>query len=118
MIAKLVVQGESRSDARQKMSWALKQYIILGVTTNIPFLQDIMNHEGFRRGETTTDFIEQNFAGWQPDRVAPPDLALAAAAISELFDEKARTGSDKIPVGQTGDPYSPWQHSNRFRIGS
>jgi acetyl-CoA carboxylase biotin carboxylase subunit len=118
MIAKLVVQGESRSDARQKMSWALKQYIILGVTTNIPFLQDIMNHEGFRRGETTTDFVEQYFAGWQPGQVAPPDLALAAAAISELFEEKARTGSDKIPVGQIGDPYSPWQHTNRFRIGT
>ena len=79
MIAKLIVLGEDRVDAIAKMQWALGHYVILGdVITNIPFLRDVLAHPIFRRGEQTTDFIDHEFASWQPPANKPPALALAA----------------------------------------
>ena len=66
MIAKLIVLGEDRQDTIRKMDWALSHYVLLGVTTNIPFLRDVITHEVFRRGEATTGFVDEYYANWQP----------------------------------------------------
>ncbi len=118
MIAKLIALGEDRADALRKMDWALRHYVILGVTTNISFLRDVITHEVFRRGEATTSFVDQHFADWQPPAGDPPDLVLAAAALAELL-EGAAVGSTSVAVGGKvqGDPYSPWQQAVGFRVG-
>ena len=59
MIAKLIVLGEDRADALRKMDWALSHYVLLGLTTNIPFLRAVIGHEVFRRGEAATDFVDR-----------------------------------------------------------
>jgi acetyl/propionyl-CoA carboxylase alpha subunit len=119
MIAKLIVLGEDRADALRKMDWALGHYVLLGLVTNIPFLRAVIGHEIFRRGEAATDFVERYLADWQPSAGDPPDLALAAAALSELL-EGAAVGSTPVAVGgkAQGDPYSPWQHMSGYRVGS
>src|SRR6185503_9607748 len=38
MIAKVIAHGETRPDAIQKLDAALADYVLDGVTTNIPFL--------------------------------------------------------------------------------
>ena len=118
MIAKLIALGEDRADAVRKMDWALSHYVLLGVVTNIPFLHAVINHEVFRRGEAATDFIDREFARWQPPAADPPDLVLAAAALAELL-EGAAVGVTPVAVGSVaaGDPYSPWQQANGFRAG-
>ena len=118
MIAKLIVLGEDRADAVRKMDWALSRYVILGLTTNIPFLHALIGHEIFRRGEATTDFVERYFADWQPDAAEPPDLVLAAAALAELL-EGATLGAAPVAVGgvAAGDPASPWRQTSGFRLG-
>jgi acetyl/propionyl-CoA carboxylase alpha subunit len=118
MIAKLIVLGEDRADAVMKMDWALQHYVILGVTTNIPFLREVIAHPVFRRGEATTDFVDRYFAGWQPPGQEPPDLVLVAAALSELL-EGAAVGTTPVAVGGASqdDPYSPWRSLPGFRLG-
>ncbi|MER2599833.1 MAG: acetyl-CoA carboxylase biotin carboxylase subunit [Caldilineales bacterium] len=118
MIAKLIVLGEDRTDALRKMDWALSHYVLLGVVTNIPFLHAVINHPVFRRGEAATDFIDREFARWQPPVADPPDLVLAAAALAELL-EGAALGSTSVAVGAEarGDPASPWHQVNGFRMG-
>jgi 3-methylcrotonyl-CoA carboxylase alpha subunit len=118
MIAKLITLGEDRADAVRKMDWALSHYVILGLTTNIPFLHALINHEVFRRGEATTDFVDQHFAAWQPPAGDPPDLALAAAALAELL-EGAAAGAAPAAAGGVaqGDPYSPWRQLAGYRVG-
>jgi acetyl-CoA carboxylase biotin carboxylase subunit len=59
MIAKLIVKGENRDEAINLLQYALAQYTIQGIKTNIPLLQKVVNHEGFRSGDTTTHFIEK-----------------------------------------------------------
>lgn len=113
MIAKLIVQGEDRADAIGKMMWALHHYVILGdVITNIPFLRAVLAHPVFVRGKQTTNFIDEEFAAWQPEQSDTPDLALLAAAVSQY--SQAPTGAHATA---DGDPHSPWQSARNFRLG-
>lgn len=57
MIAKLVVSGDSRDKAIKRLSEALASYKIEGIKTNLPLLMEIISHEAFSQGDTTTDFI-------------------------------------------------------------
>lgn len=57
MIAKLVVSGESRDKAIERLREALASYKIEGIKTNLPLLMEIISHEAFSQGDTTTDFI-------------------------------------------------------------
>ncbi|HRX03016.1 MAG TPA: acetyl-CoA carboxylase biotin carboxylase subunit [Anaerolineae bacterium] len=118
MIAKLIALGENREDAVRKMDWALQHYVILGVTTNIPFLRAVITSDAFRQGDVTTDFVDRHFADWQPSTKAPPDMALVAAALAELLEGEAQ-GAGAGPTGepQGDDPLSPWRQATGFRLG-
>ncbi len=118
MIAKVIVLGEDRSDALRKMAWALKHYVILGTTTNIPFLRDVVAHEVFRRGQATTDFVDRVFADWGPASASVPDSVFAAAALAEMLTE-ASPSAEGLPLAgsEDSDRYSPWAYLKHFRMG-
>lgn len=120
MIAKLSVLAEDRPNAIAKMQWALRHFVILGdLTTNLPFLRDVLAHPRFQQGQTTTDFIETTLMPWQPTRPDPSDTALIAAALADFLGNGATTSqrslSEQLPPG--ADPYSPWRTGNDFRLG-
>ncbi|PJB14526.1 MAG: acetyl-CoA carboxylase biotin carboxylase subunit [Flavobacteriales bacterium CG_4_9_14_3_um_filter_32_8] len=58
MIAKLIVVAQTREEAIKKMERALDEYIIEGVKTTIPFHQQLLQDENFRKGNFTTKFME------------------------------------------------------------
>lgn len=60
MIAKLIVHAENRKLAIEKMQYALKNYFIFGITTNIPFLIALVSRDEFLTGDISTHFIEEN----------------------------------------------------------
>ncbi|GAB54908.1 methylcrotonoyl-CoA carboxylase subunit alpha, mitochondrial [Glaciecola punicea ACAM 611] len=60
MIAKLVVWAENRDQALALLITSLQQYMICGVTTNIPYLIQVASSEPFRKAILTTDFIERH----------------------------------------------------------
>jgi acetyl-CoA carboxylase biotin carboxylase subunit len=62
MIAKLVVWGETRAQAILRMRRALEEYRIVGVRTNIPFHQSMMDSHRFMGGQYDTRFVEERFA--------------------------------------------------------
>ena len=59
LISKLIVWGTDRDEAIAKMQRALYEYVILGVASNIPFHQAVMENPRFRAGELGTGFIDQ-----------------------------------------------------------
>jgi 3-methylcrotonyl-CoA carboxylase alpha subunit len=59
MIAKLIVHGPDREQAIDLMGSALAEVEICGIAANVDFLGRVMKHPAFRRGETTTSFIDQ-----------------------------------------------------------
>ncbi|MFZ9942033.1 MAG: acetyl-CoA carboxylase biotin carboxylase subunit [Bacteroidia bacterium] len=58
MISKLITIAQTREEAIQTMERALSEYVIEGVKTTIPFHQQLMQNEDFRKGNYTTKFLE------------------------------------------------------------
>jgi acetyl-CoA carboxylase biotin carboxylase subunit len=58
MVAKLIAVAQTREEAINTMERALSEYVIEGVKTTIPFHQQLMRNEDFRKGNFTTKFIE------------------------------------------------------------
>jgi acetyl-CoA carboxylase, biotin carboxylase subunit len=62
MIAKLIVWGETRAQAILRMRRALEEYQVVGVRTNIPFHQTLMDSHRFMGGQYDTRFVEERFS--------------------------------------------------------
>ena len=58
MIAKLITVAQSREEAINTMERALSEFVVEGVKTTIPFHQQLMRNEDFRKGNYTTKFME------------------------------------------------------------
>ena len=58
MIAKLITVAQTREEAIQTMERALSEFVIEGVKTTIPFHQQLLQNEEFRKGNYTTKFLE------------------------------------------------------------
>tara|TARA_Y100000310_G_C20702467_1_gene831165 strand:- start:5856 stop:7760 length:1905 start_codon:yes stop_codon:yes gene_type:complete len=60
LLSLLICYGANRHEAIARMKGALKEYIIKGVETTIPFHLAVLNNKNFVRGRFTTAFIEKN----------------------------------------------------------
>jgi acetyl-CoA carboxylase biotin carboxylase subunit len=58
MIGKLIAVAQTRDEAINTMSRALSEYVIEGIKTTIPFHQQLMQNDDFRKGNFTTRFLE------------------------------------------------------------
>ncbi len=59
LLVKLTVFGKTFPDTVKKAKRALKEFRIRGVKTNIPFMQNVLNHPIFLTGEAKTTFIDE-----------------------------------------------------------
>jgi acetyl-CoA carboxylase biotin carboxylase subunit len=95
MLSKLVVWADNREAAIDKMASALREYVVLGVKTNIGFLIRLMNDEEFRQGKIDTGFIERHPELLTPGTVnLEPALIAAALAVDDIEET---LDSDKQP---------------------
>ncbi len=60
MLVKVTANSRTLDGACRKMRRALAEFRIRGVKTNMPFLDNILKHETFRKGDVTVNFIKQN----------------------------------------------------------
>ncbi len=101
ILAKVIVTGETRHRALERLALALDESVVHGVTTNLPFLRALARSRAVQRAEVDTEWIEREFlAGFAALATAPaPELALAAAAIGELLGlngpPKTRAGASR-----------------------
>jgi pyruvate carboxylase len=58
LLVKVTAWGTNLPEACQRMDRALREFRIRGVKTNIPFVENVVNHPKFRSGEVTTGFLE------------------------------------------------------------
>lgn len=57
MISKLIAHGSDRNDAIKKMKWALSEFIVEGVDTNIDFQLGLIKDQNFRNGNYDIGFL-------------------------------------------------------------
>ncbi|WP_088833511.1 acetyl-CoA carboxylase biotin carboxylase subunit [Paenibacillus tyrfis] len=60
MIAKLIVWGEDRNDAIQRMKRALAEFTIEGIHSTIPFHLKLLEHKKFLAGDFDIKFLEEH----------------------------------------------------------
>ena len=82
-IAKLVVSGETRGEALLRMRRALEEFKIIGIRTNIPFHQRIMDSARFMAGQYDTRFVEERFSMEAAEEIVE-DLSEVAAIMATL----------------------------------
>src|SRR6202142_263773 len=58
LLVKVTSWGKNLPEACSRMDRALREFRIRGVTTNIPFVQNVVNHPKFRAGEITPSFLD------------------------------------------------------------
>ena len=58
LIAKLITVAQTREEAIAKMTRALEEFVIDGIKTTMPFHEQLMKNENFRKGNYTTKFME------------------------------------------------------------
>lgn len=83
MLAKLICWGESRGAALLRMRRALDEYKIMGLKTNIPFHQTLLDSQRFLAGRFDTKFVEDQFVMQEESTTLRPDVAAILAALVE-----------------------------------
>jgi acetyl/propionyl-CoA carboxylase alpha subunit len=100
LLAKVVATAETRDLAIARLSAALKQFPVLGVPTNIPFLLRLLEHPRFKAADVDTQFLERE------DREASPQLPEAVRAAFA-----AHTGGAPESVAAARSrTVDPWSH--------
>ena len=79
MLAKIIACGPDRATATRRLSRALEQTRLLGLTSNRAFLRDLLASPAFQAGELSTNFLAEHFTNWQEPE---GDLALALSAVT------------------------------------
>ena len=115
MIAKLVVHGEDRVVALRRLAEALAGYQVVGVMTNVSFLQRLVAHDAFATGKLDTGLIARHRAELFPTATAPSERILAVAALAELAC--LREGS-AVRAAASSDPWSPWHAIDTWWLNS
>jgi acetyl/propionyl-CoA carboxylase alpha subunit len=62
LLAKVITHGRNFDEAMRKTQSALAAFKIDGVTTNIDFLGNILDHASFKNGDTHTTFVDANLS--------------------------------------------------------
>jgi acetyl-CoA carboxylase biotin carboxylase subunit len=112
LLSKVSVWAETRNAARRRMMAALQDYVILGCTTTIPFLLDVLDHPAFCGGDTHTHFIDEHFPTWH-GRDRYRTIAAIAAALDAARPHTAAPATAGREVGQ-----GPWHTLGHWRLGS
>jgi len=86
LLAKVVAWGADREEARETLVKALNGYHIEGLNTNVDFVNAVINHPAFVRGDLSTHFIEDHFSRATADPEPNPEhLRYMAIACSLVY---------------------------------
>ncbi|MFO1388898.1 urea carboxylase [Cellvibrio sp.] len=107
MLAKIIVHGDDRTDALQKLSNALDTTELYGIETNLGYLRSLLKDETLLSGKMTTRYLNQ--FRFKPARID----VIQGGTQTTIQDYPARTGYWHIGVPPSGpfDNYS-------FRLGN
>ncbi|MFC5475024.1 acetyl-CoA carboxylase biotin carboxylase subunit [Paraherbaspirillum soli] len=109
MIAKLIVWAPDRQQALAAMAKALAQYQIVGLHSNISFLQRLIESQAFAEADLDTGLIERN-----QDALFPPpqpvSTAILALAAASLLQAERQLNHSAIS--------DPWGDHNGWRLNS
>ncbi|WP_186762773.1 acetyl/propionyl/methylcrotonyl-CoA carboxylase subunit alpha [Lentzea tibetensis] len=100
MLAKVIAHGRTRAEALRKLDAALGRMVLLGVTTNIPFLRALLRDPDVRAGALDTGLVERKLD------------SLVSAEVPESVYVAAGLERSLVPHGD-----DPWDQLGGWRVG-
>lgn len=79
LVAKILVHGQDRAMAIDRLRRALDETEIAGIQTTLPFHRFVARHDGFRAGDVSIDWVAEHWDG-PAERARSVELAVNAAA--------------------------------------
>lgn len=112
LIAKLIVWDKSRDQALQQLKNALAQIHVVGVTTNIEFLQAIIENSHFAAAQLETGFISRYHDELFHISTGLLQYTLALGCLFLLLKQQQQA---KHFAKNSADPFSPWFSLENWR---
>ena len=83
MIGKLIAHAGTRGEALERMHKGLRSTVVLGLTTNLGLLQQIISDPNIARGLMHTSYLDENLARYSATNDAAAAVACACSAAIE-----------------------------------
>ena len=117
MLAKITTHGDTREAARARLSESLKNTVITGITTNLPFLLQIINTAPFIAGNTNTHFIQTHHETLReailPNGDQKTQLLMAAYTVWLALYRQSEKGSLWYKLG-----HQRWNGKQRLSLNN
>ena len=124
MLVKLTCRGRDFATAVRRARRALAEFRVRGVSTNIPFLQALLDDPAFITGHVTTSFIEQRpdllNARTPGDRGTKLLTYLAETTVNKPYGERSAltvTAREKLPRFDVTTPVPPGTRDRLLTAG-
>jgi acetyl/propionyl-CoA carboxylase alpha subunit len=86
----------------------------VGVTTNIPYLLAILEEADYVNGRTSTNYLAEHFADWEPQTTISDSDWLAIAVLETLQGGGKRLAKTAVTNGDLSQP-DPWNEPTAWR---
>lgn len=122
LLVKVTTWAPTAAEAITRMDRALREFRIRGLSTNLPFLENVINHELFKAGACTTRFIDStpelfNFAARQ-DRATRLLRFIGEVTVNGNPEMKGRAVPERPPAPPILPQLSPDEQNTRLPTGS
>ncbi len=108
LISKLIVSGVTRGEAILRMRRALEEYKIIGVRTNIPFHQRLMDSHRFMAGQYDTRFVEERFSMEMTEGIREDLSEIAAILATLVFHRQTQRAAQIVQRGERDTSNWKW----------
>lgn len=109
MIAKLIVYGNDREEAVERMIRAIAEYEITGIETTLSFGNFVMQHDAFRSGNFDTQFVEKYFKPELLEEYDDMEAMVAAVMVAKFYQQSLQ----KVVSSETTQQGSNWLKNRR-----
>jgi len=109
LLAKVIASAETRDLAIERLLVALREFPILGIRTNIPFVIRVLDSAAFRAGAVHTGFLDQEGAHLANVQPAPPPEFLRAV-VDAASQDLVGGASPQQPT------WEPWERVVDWRV--
>jgi propionyl-CoA carboxylase alpha chain len=114
LLAKVIAWGETRAEAVASLVHVLNSYHIEGLKTNADFVNAVVNHPAFVKGDLSTDFINDHFENGQMKLPTPREwLHFMAIAVTIVYHNRQSLVHESLMpmIAKVGAPH---QVKNKF----
>ncbi|WP_435660250.1 acetyl-CoA carboxylase biotin carboxylase subunit [Leisingera caerulea] len=96
LLAKLIAQGRTREEARQRLVAALQDCVLFGLVCNRDFLLEVLSHPEFAAADAATNFIARHFPNGLEVPLTSREMAVVAALIHRAEQQRCAAAAGGV----------------------